>query len=548
MSIIKRRTPMLRVLIAFFICVIGTPPLFAEVTPDNTVESDTPEVQYPVILGGDVLFYIPRTQKDFSPMVRAATISERISKAADNPLVSFANIKTKDFNAPATLVVAGNEYLFAVLNEDAEFAGTSRHELAAKLSEKVKASVLQYRKERHLKEIMKGAALFIGETILLILLLLGARRLYLIVTKKMSIWVEAKKKYLESQSLDIVRIDKIRFFLNGLVKGCWFLAIIGLLYVYIQIGLSFFPWTRAIAAKLLGFVILPVTTIAKALWAQVPNLFFLVVITLITLYVLKLMRLFFKGIEAGEIKFRKFYPEWAQPTHGVFRLMIVAFALVVAFPYIPGSNSLAFKGISIFFGVLLSIGSSTAVANILAGYMIIYRRVFTVGDRIKINDVVGDVIETRLQVIHLRTLKNEDLSVPNSVVVNSQVLNYSSLANTQGLILHTIVSIGYDTPWRQVHAMLLEAANTVTGTLKHPAPFVLQKSLDDFYVTYELNVYTGNPKKMGAVYSALHQGILDVFNQNNVQIMSPHYINDKSKPVVVSKDHWYTHPAKAPLT
>jgi small-conductance mechanosensitive channel len=291
-----------------------------------------------------------------------------------------------------------------------------------------------------------------------------------------------------------------------------------------------------------------VTIIIQSLWNQVPNLFFLVVISLITSYLLKLLRLFFNGIEDREIKFKNFYPEWAQPTHGVCRVLIIAFALVVAFPYIPGSNSLAFKGISLFFGVLLSIGSSTAVANILAGYMIIYRRVFTVGDRIKINDIIGDVIETRLQVIHLRTLKNEDLSVPNSLIVNSQVLNYTSLANKHGLILHTTVSIGYDTPWRQVHAMLLEAANRIDGIMKKPPPFILQKSLDDFYITYELNVYINDPRKMGTIYSSLHQQIQDVFNENSVQIMSPHYTSDKPAPVIVPKEQWFAPPAEAPET
>jgi small-conductance mechanosensitive channel/predicted HTH domain antitoxin len=519
-------------------------PAFSENTPDK----DPGQQTYPVMLGDHVLFEIPEIAKDINQKNRAELISERLTNMADDPLVSFDDISIVDYKEPISVVLAKKELLFGILTEDAEYAGITRQELAQELSEKLKIIVSQYRKERQTREIIKGAVMFIIETLLLFAVLFFIHRLYRKAIKRMNDWVTVKKEYLESQSLDIVRIDKVSFLILMMVKTIWLIIVFGVLYFYIQVGLSFFPWTQAIGNKLLGFVLLPLTIIIKSFWDQVPNLFFLVIISVITAYLLKLLRLFFNGIEVREIKFKNFYPEWAQPTHGVCRVLIIAFALVVAFPYIPGSNSLAFKGISLFFGVLFSLGSSTAIANILAGYMIIYRRVFSVGDRIKINDIIGDVIETRLQVIHLRTLKNEDLSVPNSLVVNSQVLNYTSLANKHGLILHTTVSIGYDIPWRQVHAMLLEAADRIDGIMKNPAPFILQKSLDDFYIVYELNVYTNDPRKMGKIYSTLHQHILDVFNENNVQIMSPHYINDKPAPVIVPKAHWFTPPAEAPVT
>jgi small-conductance mechanosensitive channel len=519
-------------------------PVFPENTPDN----DLAQQGYPVMVGDRILFEIPEISKEINQKNRAGLISDRLTALADDPLVSFDEISIMDYTEPISVVLSDNELLFGILAEDAEHAGLTRQELAQKVSEKLKTIVNQYRKERQTMEIIKGAALFIVETLLLLAVLFLMRRLYHKARKRMDDWVTEKKEYLESQSLDLVRIDKIGLLLLVMLRTIWVVLVLGVLYFYIQVGLGLFPWTQAIGNKLLGFVLQPVNTILAAIWRQVPNLFFLVIISVITAYILKLMRLFFNGIEDREIKFKNFYPEWARPTHGICRILIIAFALVVAFPYIPGSDSLAFKGISIFFGVLLSLGSSTAVANILAGYMIIYRRVFSVGDRIKINDIIGDVIETRLQVIHLRTLKNEDLSVPNSLIVNSQVLNYTSLANKHGLILHTTVSIGYDTPWRQVHAMLLEAADSIDGIMKKPAPFVLQKALDDFYIVYELNVYTNDPRKMEPLYSALHQAILDEFNENNVQIMSPHYKSDKSEPVFVPKEKWFAHPAKEPET
>ena len=239
-----------------------------------------------------------------------------------------------------------------------------------------------------------------------------------------------------------------------------------------------------------------------------------------------------------------FEREWADPTYKLLRVAIVALALVVAYPYIPGSGSDAFKGISIFLGIMFSLGSSSAVANMIAGYTMTYRRAFRMGDRVKIGDVVGEVTEMRLQVTHLRTIKNEEVIIPNSSILNNEVVNYSSLAHRHGLILHTTVGIGYETPWRQVEAMLLIAAERTPGIMSDPKPFVRQLSLGDFAVTYEINVYCGNPHAMAQVYTALHRNILDIFNDHGIQIMTPAYEGDPESPKVVPKEHWFDAPAK----
>jgi small-conductance mechanosensitive channel len=216
---------------------------------------------------------------------------------------------------------------------------------------------------------------------------------------------------------------------------------------------------------------------------------------------------------------------------------------VVAYPYIPGSSSEAFKGVSIFLGLVVSLGSSSVIANLMAGYTMIYRRAFKIGDRITVDNLTGDVIERRLMVTHLRTIKNEEIVVPNSTIINSNIINYSTLARSRGLILHTPVGIGYETPWRQVEAMLKLAAERTSGLVREPAPFVLQKSLGDFAITYELNAYCDNPHAMAQLYTAMHQNILDVFNEHGVQIMTPAYEGDPEKPKVVPKDQWYQAPA-----
>ena len=280
--------------------------------------------------------------------------------------------------------------------------------------------------------------------------------------------------------------------------------------------------------------------------AAIPDLVFLVILFLLTRYILRMIRTFFEGIDSGAVRLVSFEQEWAWPTYRILRLLAIVFALVVAYPYIPGSQSDAFKGISLFLGVIVSLGSSSIIANIIAGYSLAYRRPFKIGDRVRINDTVGDVMEMRVLVARLRSIKNEEIVIPSSTILNADVVNYSTLAAQQGLILHTTVGIGYETPWRQVEAMLKLAAERTPGLLKKPEPFVLQTALGDFAVSYEINAYCNNPNSMAQLYTALHRNILDVFNEYGVAIMTPAYVADPAEPKVVTKDQWYAAPAVEP--
>ncbi len=302
--------------------------------------------------------------------------------------------------------------------------------------------------------------------------------------------------------------------------------------------------TRPLATRLLTLVLDPLSRLGRGLVAQLPDLAFLLVLFLVARWLLRLTRLFFDAVAKGHVALSGFEPEWALPTYRIVRLAVVALALVVAYPYIPGSRSAAFQGISIFLGVMFSIGSSSFISNIIAGYSMTYRRAFRLGDRIQVGEVFGDVTEIRLQVTHLRTVKNEEVVIPNSTLLASSVVNYSALARSRGLILHTTVGIGYETPWRQVEAMLLMAAERTPGLAPEPAPFVLQKSLGDFCVVYEINVYCNAPTEMAALYTRLHQKILDVFNEYGVQIMTPAYEGDPEQPKVVPKEQWWSAPAR----
>jgi small-conductance mechanosensitive channel len=308
--------------------------------------------------------------------------------------------------------------------------------------------------------------------------------------------------------------------------------------------LSLFPWTRGFADRILGAVLSPVSSGAAKILATLPKLIILALIVVATRYLLKVMRLFFSAVEHGRIRLASFEPEWAEPTHKIARILIIVFAIVVSYPYIPGSGTEAFKGITIFFGLLFSLGSSSLIANLIAGYTMTYRRAFHGGDRIAIGDLIGDVTKVRLMVTHLRSLKNEEVVIPNSAILNTHVINYSALTREHGLVLHTMVGIGYEVPWRQVEAMLLMAAQRTEGLLREPQPYVLQKSLGDFAVNYELNVFCDRPLQMYELYAALHRSILDVFNEFGIQIMTPAYRSDPQQPKVVPKQHWFDAPAQ----
>jgi small-conductance mechanosensitive channel len=231
----------------------------------------------------------------------------------------------------------------------------------------------------------------------------------------------------------------------------------------------------------------------------------------------------FTELERGTIGFRTFYPEWAEPTYKIVRFLVIALTLIIVFPYLPGAKSPAFQGISIFLGVLFSLGSTSAVANVVAGVILTYMRAFKIGDRVKIADTIGDVMEKTLLVTRVRTIKNVDITIANAMVLGTHIINFSSSGQGEGLILHTTVTIGYDAPWRTVHQLLIDAALSTECILKKPEPFIFQTALDDFYVHYELNAYTDQPSRMAKIYSDLHANIQDKFNNAGVEIMSPHF-------------------------
>ena len=534
----------LLVLLMLFCClsIVGqTEEPARATTADADVEAETPTA--PVEIDGNTLFSI-RGNSVLPASERASAIAGRIKAVAGNPNVSPVDIRVVETEF-GSAIFAGAERLMVVFDSDAKQASLPRSALAELIVAKIQNAVSEYRQARSRDALVKSVSLAFVATLGLLAIIAFifwlSRGLNVIVERRYHRRIQA----VGIQSFQLVRAEQIWNFVQRLIKTGRLLLILAFSFFYLSFVLARLPWTRATAHRMRGFIISPLQTMANGVVAHIPSIIFLIILYFVTRATLKLIHKFFDALRAGEVRITGFEADWSESTYKLIRLGVVVLALVVAYPYIPGGRSEAFKGISIFIGLVFSLGSSSAIANLIAGYTMTYRRAFRIGDRVKIGDTTGDVIEMRLQVTHLKTVKNEEVIIPNSAILNNEVVNFSSLAQQRGLILHTTVGIGYETPWRQVEAMLLLAAERTPGIMKEPPPFVLQKGLGDFSVTYEINVYCDNPKAMAATYTALHRNVLDIFNEYGVQIMTPAYENDPDAPKVVPKEQWFSAPAKA---
>ncbi len=506
------------------------------VVPDDALSQDQIA---DVELDAHTLFRV-RGMTGFPAEERAKAIVSRIRDfaASGKPTETL-----KVENLPEmSRILGGDIVLVTVIDADAELEHVSRPIFAERSKMNIAEAVNSYRRDRSRPVLLRRLAVTFGATALLWFLLSIDGRLF----RQLRVIAEQHVK----TRIDNLKAKSFQFFSTGSLWGA-ILSFIGTLqlvvslvifYVYLNFVLGLFPWTRALALRLFSILVEPLQVLGGAFVDSLPSLIFLAILFLITRYILKAAGLFFIGIDKGIIQFDGFDQDWALPTNRIVRFLIIAFALVVAYPYIPGSNSDAFKGVSLFIGVIFSLGSSSFIANIIAGTTMTYRRAFKIGDRIKVNDLMGVVTDVRQQVTHLRTIKNEEITIPNSVMLSSHILNYSVMTKKGGLILHTSVRIGYDTPWRKVEAILLNAADKTEGLLKEPKPFVLQWELGEFGVKYEINAYCDDASKIISLYTRLHQNILDSFNEQGVQIMTPAYEGDPETPKLVAKDKWFPQP------
>ncbi len=498
----------------------------------------------PVELDGTVVLRV-RGVSSFPAKDRAALIGANIAAVAADQTIAIDSLAAIDKEG-ATTIVADGRSIMTVTDADASLEQVQRSVLAAAHVRRLHQAIGAYRAARSFNALRRGTVNSVIATFALAVLFVGFSWLWRRVDVLLTSRLKARIHSVGIQSLELMRAEQIWAAVRSGHRGLRVVVLLACALAYGNFVLAQFPWTRSLSKEMLALAFEPLQVIGTRTLAHVPNLVFLAVLFVVVRLALKVIGLLFVAVGQGSVTFKSFDPEWAQPTYKILRVAVVAFAVVVAYPYIPGAGSAAFQGVSLFIGIVFSLGSSSAISNMIAGYMITYRRAFKTGDRVKIGDMSGDIIETRLQVTHLRSVKNEELVVPNSLILSSQVLNYSSLARADGLILHTQVGIGYETPWRQVEALLIAAAERTPGLAREPPPFILEKELGDFAVVYELNVYCRDVHAMGKLYAALHRNILDLFNEYGVQIMTPRYERDPDQPKVVARKDWYVSPAVPP--
>ena len=496
---------------------------------------------FPVLLDEIEIFRVSSSPlASLTPEMRASIIQQNIHAFAAG--TSDLN-ELKVMPSEEGLAIGNSEgILMLITRQDAEHYGSTVAELAQDVLKRLHNAASQYRSKHTWQIYGLGATFTLLSIIVLWQILYWNNRGLIWLNKKIHSLKLNWKAGIHLKEFEVISTVRVEKLILLVLKFLHLLVVLLSLYFFLPLILSFFPETRKVGATIFDYLLTPFETILHAIIDYIPNLFYIFVIVLITYYVLKLISYVFTLIEHGELQFESFYKDWARPTYQIIRFLLIITALISAYPYIPGSSSTAFKGVGLVLGAIISFASSSAISNIVAGIILTYTRAFKLKDRIKVGETTGDVVEKTLLVTRLMTPKQVIVTIPNSLVMGSQIINFStSAAESQGVILHTSVTIGYDLAWQQVEALLIEAALSTESVLPQPPPFVLKTSLDDFYVSYEINVYTKAPEQMPLIYSNLHRNILEKFNAAGVEIMSPHYYsvrdgNASTVPSVLNAD------------
>ena len=481
---------------------------------------------FPVMLDNQELFTIRQGIGSFSAQERAKSITDRIEKIADDDALSPEDLTIKiDPEDKNPSIILGDTVIATITSKDAKLQAVSQEVLAERALAKIKAAIVRYRQERQPDNLLKDAVLTVSATLATVLIFWVIIFISSRVFPQIQRLITSLVPGVVFQNFEIISSQTIGIFSLRVLQFIRTLIILTILYFYLTFVLRLFPWTRKFGDGFLQYFFSALEVVSQEIAKYLPSIFIILLIIFITHYLLRAIKPFFTGLERENLVINGFYPDWAKPTYNLLSLLIIALAIVIAFPYLPGFNSPAFQGVSVFLGVLFSLGSTSAIANVVGGIILIYTRSFQLGDKISIGDVIGDVIEKGLLVTRIRTPSNRIITIPNSSLLNTNVINFSVSQREfkQPLILQTTVTLGYDLPWRKVHATLKEAALATQFIVSEPAPFVLQTSLDDFYVSYQLNAYTDHPSKMVYIYSELHQNIQDKCNEVGIEIMSPHY-------------------------
>ncbi len=487
----------------------------------DSLRQHTPGI--PVVVEEDTLFYLFAKRGGHTPQQRATMVSAAILEVGKrfNLKPDSLYIESSDI---VTDLMYGDKVIVTFTDQDGLWENCSRDQLAAAKREIIIQKLKELKEEHSFWRLVLRILYFVGVLLGQYLLFRGTNWLFRKLKMRIQGLKETHLKAFTIQDYELLDTQKqVKLLLLATNLGRYLFMLLQLL-ITVPLLFSIFPQTKNLAYELFSYIWNPAKKIIIGIVDYIPNLFTIIVIWIAVRYMVKLVQYLAREIESEKLKINGFYPDWAMPTFHIIRFLLYAFMIAMIYPYLPRANSGVFQGISVFVGLIVSLGSSTVIGNIIAGLIITYMRPFKLGDRIKLNDTVGNVIEKTPFVTRIRTPKNELVTIPNSFIMSSHTVNYSASARNYGLIIHSEVSIGYDIPWKQVHQLLIEAALETPGVQPDPMPFVLETSLHDWYPVYQINAYIQDADQLAQIYSDLHQHIQDVFNRAGIEIMSPHYV------------------------
>lgn len=472
----------------------------------------------PVISFNDTLFNVYGNIGSFTSKQRAKSIERKIDVLAENHLFAGDSIKFADTGNYLNIMYQ-NEILMSVDSIQAAQESKTKVQAAQYYKNQIISAVELQKENTSWQQILIQVAGTVGIVIIEIFILKGIRYFYR--RCKVAIWKQRGKKIKGIFGI----IDDHRAMLTtiSIAKVIKFLIVLIFLYLGLLAVFKLFPYTKHISDQLLEYVLSPLRSVGKSVMAYMPKLFTIAVIVVIFKYIQKFVRSLAEKIATNKITVKGFYPDWAMPTYNLISGLLFIFMFILIFPYLPNSDSQIFQGVSVFAGIMLSLGSTSVIGNLVAGLVITYMRPFKLGDRIKLGEFTGDVLEKTALVTRIKTPKNEVITIPNSNIMSAQTVNYTQSAKEHGLILYLTIGAGYHVPWQKVHEMLYEIANRTEHVLKRQKPFILQDQFRDFYVDYQLNVYIKEAKLSAKVYSDLRQHAQDVFAENNIEMVAPHY-------------------------
>lgn len=477
----------------------------------------------PIVFEKDTLYYLYTSYGPYDIDTRVKYVEEKLKELYNDPYFVADSIKIKPAGDYLS-VMYNDKTITGVSMVDALWENSSQTELAQRYANIIKNTIVKYKEQNSLKSVLIRLAELLLVLFIDFILVWAINRLFDFLKK---ITLNSEHSFLTSIRIRNYDFIKKPGIVKALVKLLAILRIVFLLFLLITIIpliFDIFPSTQYLSKIIVQWISEPIKNVGIAIIGYLPHLFYIVIIAVITRYVLKILRFFALEIERGILKIKGFHPEWAHTTYVLARMMLWVLALVIMFPHLPGSDSDAFKGISVFLGVLISLGSSSAISNAIAGIVISYMRPFQVGDWIKSGEIIGAVIEKNALVTRLKTINNEDITIPNSAILSGATMNFTSIGKEIGLALNVQVKVRYDYSDNLVEELLIEAALKTNGISPKPHPYIFQISLSELNAVYELNAYTFHPENMYFIKSDLTKNIQSTFRQANIEIFSTQYI------------------------